>query len=344
MALDAAKGEVILFQNVGLSHSEWALYTSSGKWFGGKLVWPPIVQTELAPYGASRARVNYPIVLLHDRTVHLFGAAAYDNWARIQSLEDLGIRADPNHKGGSGMKGRKRGNRFRRLFYSWNDDIGAHPFNKWIEIDNTFDDGGWLFPGDMHLDTAGTVHLLWYRAPMLRSLRDSLYQDIKLVYTIEYATIRNGAIIRRQTLVRAEDGRDNIFPTDIERENSIFIQSNGEKIFCQHIATPRFHIVPDGRIFVVYFVSGMIDNGAQISENRILQVFADGTISTPVTIPLKHPLSQFFTATPRAGCMPSFTLDLLGHRRGDWHLLEESEGREWRGTLSYACVRLGASD
>jgi hypothetical protein len=72
----------------------------------------------------------------------------------------------------------------------------------------------------------------------------------------------------------------------------------------------------------------------------MMEIQRDLVPSAPVTIPLKHPLTQFFTATPRAGCEPSWTIDLLGHRRGGWHPAEGTDGKEWDGTLSYAQLRI----
>lgn len=83
----------------------------------------------------------------------------------------------------------------------------------------------------------------------------------------------------------------------------------------------RFQVTPDGRLFVFYYVGG------SVSENRLVEVLPDG-FSAPVKVPLQKPLSSFYTATPRAGCAPSHTLDLLG---------------DIGGTLRYARVRLAAS-
>jgi len=47
-----------------------------------------------------------------------------------------------------------------------------------------------------------------------------------------------------------------------------------------------------------------------------------------VTVPLRRPLTAYFTATVRGGSPPSRTLDLLGTRVGD------------STTISYARVRL----
>jgi hypothetical protein len=40
-----------------------------------QLPWPAYAPTDMAPFGASHARVNYPVVALNDRTVHFCGAA-----------------------------------------------------------------------------------------------------------------------------------------------------------------------------------------------------------------------------------------------------------------------------
>ncbi len=336
LAVDGATGDAILFQNVGCTHAEWALWQSDGNWSSGKLAWPAYAPTDMAPFGASHARVNYPVVAMCGRTVHFYGAAAYDNWDRVRTPTDLGLGCDPNAPGASGMTGRLRGNRFRRLLYSWTDRIGQQPFHDWIEIDNTFADGGWLFAGDMHLAGDGAAHLLWFRSPMLPTVRDRFYPNIPRVYRIEYAVLFGGRIRHRRTLVRAGEGADPAIPTDLDRVGRPYVLLNGESILEDPIPTLRFHVTPDGRVFLVYYVT----DGRGLSENRILEIAPDGSLTAPRTIPLRHPLTQFFTASPRAGCEPSWTVDLLGHRRGGWHPAEGTDAREWEGTVSYTRLRL----
>ncbi len=334
LAVDAAAGEAILFQNAGYANAEWALLDRQGQWRGGQLPFPRYAPDDLAPFGASHGRVNYPVVALHDRAAHVCGAVAYDNWDRVKTVADLGLGADPNTAGASGMAGRQRGNRTRRLLYAWTAKIGEQAFSDWLEIDNTFGDGGWLFATDLHVDATGLLHLLWFRSPMLKPLRDALYPDIKRVYRIEYATLRDGKVLTRRTLVRAGEGADPAIPTDLDQVGRPYVLLNGERILGDAIPTPRFHVTPGGRLFVVYYVS----DGKGLSENRILEITPDGKACAPVTLPLKYPLTQFFTASPRAGCPPADTLDLLGHRRGGW---KPQEGfLEWDGTTSYARVRI----
>ncbi len=334
MAVDAKNGEIIVFQDVGLSHSEWALRDKNGNWMGGKLGWPTYVPGDLSPYGAAGPRVHYGQVVLRDRAVHYSGCAAYDNWDRVHSLADMELGLDQDKA--PGMKSRQLGNRMRRFYYTWTSCVGEKAFCDWIEIDNTFADGGWLFPGDMHVDAAGTVDLLWYRAPMLRTLRDSRYPDIARVYSIEHARVRDGKIILRQTLALGGEGYDEAVFVDLDREGMTHVCYDGGWVAGDPLATPRFHVTPDGRLFVVYYVC----DGKDLSENRIMEIYPDGLPSEPRRIPMQQPLTQFFTATPRVGCAPSWTLDMLGHRRGDWRHREGSDLREYEGTTSYTRVNL----
>lgn len=180
------------------------------------------------------------------------------------------------------------------------------------------------------------LYLLWFRSPMLPTVRDQFYPDIKRVYRIEYATLRDGRVLTRRTLVEAGEGIDNAIPTDLDQVGRTYLLDNGETILGDPIPTQRFHVTPDGRLFVIYYVS----DGAALSENRMLEILPDGTPSMPTALPFKHPLTQFFTASPRAGCAPSWTLDLLGHRRGGWRPAPETGGREWDGAISYAQVNI----
>ena len=68
--------------------------------------------------------------------------------------------------------------------------------------------------------------------------------------------------------------------------------------------------------------------GAKVSENRLQEIMADGSVGPAVRLPLTQPLAEFFTATPRGGSAPAATLDLLGRRPGAYQ------------TICYARVRL----
>ena len=90
----------------------------------------------------------------------------------------------------------------------------------------------------------------------------------------------------------------------------------------------RFQITADNRLFVFFYVSGRDASGQSVSENRLLEVRADGSVSQAVRVPFKKPFSSFLTATVRAGSPPSSTLELLGNRQGTRH------------TISYARIKV----
>jgi hypothetical protein len=90
--------------------------------------------------------------------------------------------------------------------------------------------------------------------------------------------------------------------------------SGGEQDSTEIPGRARIQVAPDGRLFVFYYVHGRSAAGEPLSENRIMELLPGGTSTPPVTVAMKHPLTVFFTATPRAGCAPSTTLDLLGTR------------------------------
>ena len=292
-AADGTRGELILMQNVGYTHSEWAFRDARGEWVArGKLVWPQRDDPRFAPYNSTRSRVNYANVVLKDRAVHYCGASAFNKWERVQDDPEL-------------MGREKWGSRFRRLFYTWTSDVTAGPFSDWIEVASTHTTGGWLFAQDMWMGPEGRVHLLWIEYPIHRRLRDLHFPDIKRVQALRYAVIREGKIVLRRTLVEGGEGLSSEIP-----------------------GRGRFQIAPENRLIVFHYVSGTDASGSRVSENRVMEILPDGATTTPVRVPLTHPIESCFTATPRAGSPPSNTLDVLGCRI--------SSPR----TVSYARIRL----
>ena len=308
-AADGERGELVLFQNVGYTHSQWAFLDRNGKWAAtGKLVWPEREDPKHAPYNSTRARVNYSNVLLRDRAVHLCGASAHNKWARVQDNPEL--------------MGRKWGSRWRRLYYTWTPDVTTGEFKPWVTIASTEKTGGFLFGSDLWLDADGRVHLLWMEYPISRALRDQHFPDIPRVTSLEYAVVVDGQVMLTRTLVEGGEGLSGITP-------------NGA----------RFHVLPDGRLLVFYYVEGTDPEGNAVREDRLLEIFPDGQVGEPVTVPMQHPLGGFlgfFTATPRGGSSPSNTLDLLGNRvhepgtPGGYKL----HGLSYPNKTSYARIRV----
>lgn len=319
-AADAEHRELILFQNVGGVHSAWALMTRDGSWLSGRLVWPLYEDPLHEPSDAGYNRVNYMTVSLRDRAVHVCGVSPHNKWRLVQDNPEL--------------MGRRWGNRFRRLYYAWTPDIGRVPFSTWSVVDDTEDTGGWLFPGDLHVDDDGAVHLLYNRAPIDRLLRDEHFPDIRRVYSLHYAVLREGERSEQRTLVEGGEGGRGIVPFDLAGEDQIYPWERNEPIRTCRVPTPRFHVTGDGRMFAIFYVSGQDEDGRPVSQNRLMEIGPDGPGETTV-VPFRYPLVQYYTATPRAGSLPSDCLDLLGLRTDGLGLFKDVPT-----TVSYARVRL----
>jgi len=289
-AADGQRAELILFQNVGYTHAEWSFLDREGQWSAqGKLKWP---------WGAEYAkpqpiRVCYPNVAVRDRAVHFCG------------VSDI-IEPNPEWRAfKKQLTGREWDYDFRRLFYTWTPDVTRGGFREWVEIASRESTCGWMTPGDMHIADNGSVHLLWTERALDERLREKFFPDERQRHTLEYALVRGGRVIRRRTLLAAEEGKANERP-----------------------GRGRFQVTTDGRLWVFFYVSGSDDQGRGVSENRLLEIRDDGSTSDSVRVSLQRPFTDFFTASVRGGSPPSDTLELLGSRAGSGRM------------LSYARIRI----
>jgi len=277
-AADGRRGELILFQNIGYTHATWAFRDGKGKWSArGKLVWP---------WGAEYdkpqpIRVCYPNVALTDRAVHFCGVSdivePYRKWR--------------DHK--RKLTGRTWDYDFRRLFYTWCDDVTTGRFGPWVEIASRDKTCGWISPRDLWVDPNGAVHLLWSERAIDTRLRKAFFPDARQVHALNYAVVRRGKVVRRHALVLGGEGLSGKRP-----------------------GAARFHVTPDHRLRVLCYLGGTDGAGRSVSENRLLDLTADGRVARDRKLALKPPFTSFFTATIRAGCLPSNTIDLLGQCAG----------------------------
>lgn len=287
-AADGASRELVLLQNIGYTHAEWAFRDGEGKWSAsGKLKWPWGADYEKT----QPIRVCYPNVALLNRAVHFSG------------VSDI---VEPNpawraHK--KQLTGREWDYDFRRLFYTWTPDITTSPFKPWVEIASREKTGGWITPGDLWVAPDGVVHIVWTERAIDERLREKFFPTEKQSHSLRYAVLRDGQIILQRTLLSSVDGGE--------------VPGRG-----------RFQVTPQNRLFVFFYVSGRNSAGKSVSENRLLELLASGVSGEAVRVPMQHPLSDYFTATVRAGSPPSNTLDLLGQRVGA------------SATISYARIRL----
>lgn len=277
-AADGPNHELILFQNIDYTHAEWAFRDRDGKWSGqGKLNWP---------WGAEYdkpqpIRVCYPNVALNNRSVHFCGVSdivePYGKW-RAYKKELTGKEWDYD---------------FRRLFYVWCPDITTGKFSEWVEIASRDKTCGWISPGDLWVAPDGAAHIVWTERAIDPRLREKFYPAEKQSQALNYAVVRNGKVVTRRTLAASAEGASSETPS-----------------------IGRLHGTPNGRLFVFYYVSGSDQSGKAISENRLMELMPDGTSGAPAKVPFQRPFQSCFTATPRAGSPPSYTLELLGERAG----------------------------
>lgn len=288
-AADGPGCTAILFQNIGHTHAQWSLLSRDGRFVSrGRLTWP---------WGAEYdkpepIRVCYPTAMLRGEAVHFCG------------VSDI---VEPNSKWRDykfKLTGQKWDYDFRRLFYTWSDDITAGKFHDWVEIASREKTCGKLMPCDLWLDAAGMVHLLWTEQSLDARLRKEFFPDAKLTYALMYARVQQGKVVLRRAILES-----------------------GEGFGAETCQWGRFQVTPDGRLFVIGYVAGRDAKGKAVNENRLWQCQSDGAIGPAVTIPLKHPLTRYFTATVRGGSAPSTTLDLLGAAAS-------------AGVIRYARVRL----
>ena len=288
-AVDGPRREMILLQNIGYTHTEWTFCDSTGKWSAsGKLKWP---------WGADYAkpqpiRTCYPSVQLRDRAVYFCGVSDID---------------EPNEAWRSykeQLTGRKWDYDFRRLFFTWTPDITAVKFKPWVEVASREKTCGWIFPCDLWAAADGTVHILWTERALDTRLRQKFFPTEKQSESLNYARIKDGQITVRQSILLAK-----------ESDAQAPVPGRG-----------RFHVMPDGRLFVFLHARVRDAAGRNADENRLVEIYPDGSLGPIIPVPLKQPLTTFFTASVRAGCAPSDILDLLG---------------EIGQSVRYAKIRLG---
>jgi hypothetical protein len=289
-AADGKSGELILFQNIGYTHAEWSFLDSKGKWSAqGKIEWPFGAEYE----EPEPIRVCYPNVMLKDKAVYFCGVSDIieprKEWRKFKRE----------------LTGKEWDYDFRRLFYTWNDDITTGKFHPWIEVSSREETCGWVSPSDLWVSPDGSVHILWTERALDERLREKFFPAAKQSHSLNYAIIRDGKVETRRTIAIAEEGGSELKP-----------------------GPGRFQVTPDNRLFVVYFIKGTNASGQQIAENRLVEIMEGGIAGTEVIIPLKQPFSSFFTATVRAGSKPSEILDMLGIQDGV------------KNKISYARIRL----
>jgi hypothetical protein len=261
-AADGSRGELVLFQNAGDTHAEFTYLDEGGAWASrGRLVWPWGAEYE----ESQPIRVCYPNVQLKDRAVYFCGVS--------DILEPRAAWRAFKRK----ITDREWDYDFRRLFFTWCDDIRTGAFHEWIEIASRDRTCGWIAPCDLYADDDGNVHLLWTERAIDERLRDAFFPGEEQTHSLHYAVIRRGVVVFRRLVAMAQ-GSEGI------------------------PGSARFQATPDGRLFALYHLSG--------AGNLVREVAPE--FGEPVAVPLQTPLEQFFTATVRGGSQPADLIDVLG--------------------------------
>lgn len=280
MAIDGARGELFLLQNIGDSHAEWTFRDGRGQWSSqGRIDWP-IVQVGDRE---RPLRVAYVVALVSNRAVHLMGVSDVfepnPEWRRFKSE----------------LTGSKWDYVFRRLYYTWTPDVTQAPFRPWVELANHESTAGWIVPGDLWLAPDGTIHAVWSATLIDERLRDRYFPDQRQRREIGYATLREGRIMKRRRLIGAQEGQPLPYPS-----------------------SPRLQPTPDGRLFLAFAARGQGPSARSGSSNYVAEI-VDGMLRSVVRMPLETPINPYVVATPRLGNAPSYTLDMEGQaeQRGE---------------------------
>lgn len=289
-AADGPNRELLLLQNIGYDHAEWTFRDRDGRWSAqGQIRWPLVG----GPDKPVPLRLCYPNVALKDRAVYFLGA---------------GDVFEPNpefHAFKKKLTGQDWDYLFCRLEYSWTPDIRDKPFAEWVSIADREATRGHVWPCDLWVAPGGDVHILWSERVLDERLRKKFFPEAKQAESLNLAVIREGKVIQRTTVAEGPG------------------QASGLSGL-HH----RFQATPDNRLFIVYGIAAADKDGRRALENRLVEVLPDGRLGEPAKVPLNRPFASFFTATPRAGSPPSWTLDMLGIRPGA------------SNTIGYARVRL----
>ena len=271
-AVDAPNQEALYLQNVGHDTSYWSFLDRDGRWSK--------CGTLKMPWGAEfekpeAIRICYQNIALRNRAVYLLGVSDIIECVREWREYKLILH-----------KGKTSDWVSRRLYFCWTPDVAIQPFGEWLKVADC-EHCGQIRNLDLWLDRSGRAHILWLEQSIGDPrVRDKFFPGEPITYSLMYGIIDQGKMVQRTPLVVGG-----------EKQESKEIPGYG-----------RFQATPDDRLFVFYYIGGTESEG----ENRLIELYPDGTSSEPVRVPITYPLTSFFTATERGGSEPSATLDLLG--------------------------------
>jgi hypothetical protein len=264
-AADGENGELLLLNINARTSEQFVSYRHSrGKWYQKGTITFPI-------------RSCYPQVALRDGSAHVM--AIGDIVEPVKEWQQLKFEKFK----------RKWDYVFRRLFYTYTDNIRSTGFCEPIEIDTVEKTCGHIRNLDMYIDENGAAHLLYTKQPhQYEFIRDKYFPGEEMKTYLEYVIVKDGKVLSRQTLAERPDGSAGFEPS-----------------------FGRFHISRVGELYVIATGTG-IENGNRTSGNFLGRVTADKNKTKFEHINLKHPFGNFFTNTLRGGSKPSDIIDIFG--------------------------------
>lgn len=264
-AADGANGELLLLNINAKTSAQFVSYRDSqGKWNAkGKIEFP--------------IRACYPQVALRNGSAHAMAIGdivePVEEWRKLKFEK---VKREWDYV-------------FRRLFYTYSNNIGTSDFCTPIEVDTVEETGGHIQNLDLYIDEAGAAHLLYLKRPhQYEFIRDKYFPGQAMTARLEYAVVKEGKVVSTRTLAQTPAG-----PTGLE-------PSFG-----------RFHVGSAGALYVIAAGTG-IEKSQRIFSNYIGRIGAGGEQPAFERIELKHPFHNFFTNTPRGGSAPSDVIDLFG--------------------------------
>lgn len=269
IAADGPGGEILLLNiDAHTGHQHWSFRDAAGDWRRrGEIAFP--------------VRACYPQVAFKERAAHVLA---------------IGDIVEPNEEWRQYK--REQTNRswdyvFRRLFYTGVPEITRTEFAPPLEVENVDATAGHIRNLDLWIDPSDAAHLLYLKQSIQSVLmRDRFFPGQPIHHSLVWATVRDGQVVDRRTLVEGTTG---------EADGTGLSPGNA-----------RFHATGDGRLFVVYAWQLRSADGSVRVENRLLPLLPQQARPEPVVVPRKEPFTTFFTTAERAGCAPSPTLDLFG--------------------------------
>lgn len=264
-AADGANGELLLLNINARTSEQFVSYCdSSGKWHEKGTITFPI-------------RSCYPQVALHNSSAHVMAIGdIVEPVAEWRKLKYEKLKRDWDYV-------------FRRLFYTYTDNIQTTSFCAPIEIDTVEKTCGYIRNLDMYIDKNGASHLLYTKQPhQYEFIRDKYFPGEMMKTCLEHVIVKDGKVLSRQTLAERPCLTDGFEPS-----------------------FGRFHIDSTGQLYVIATGTN-VENGERKSGNFLTRIPTGNKKPQFQRIELKHPFGNFFINTPRGGSKPSDIIDIFG--------------------------------